>query len=141
MKDIATAQMQALNSLAEEIRIGGRARYEQIRNVFGLLGDKWTILILLVLRSGSLRHASLRRAVDMMAPERISQRILTLKLRTFERQDIVVRRVSSDVPPHVDYYLTPKGIDLADQVRGMIDWLKEHSESHASSSSDAISHL
>lgn len=123
-EDISQAQAAALDLLANEISKGGKYRYDQIRNVFGLLGDKWSILILLVLLTGRMRHATLGRTLNRIAPQdNISQRILTLKLRKFEQQKLVERQVSDDVPARVDYGLTDAGRELTVLVRSLIDWL------------------
>lgn len=122
--DIPRFQAAALDLLAHEIGKGGKRGYEQVRNVFGLLGDKWAILILIVLLTGRMRHATLRRTLNRLAPQdNISQRILTLKLRKFEQQKLVHRQLSDDVPVKVDYGLTDAGRDLTVMVRTMIDWL------------------
>ncbi|WP_372731406.1 winged helix-turn-helix transcriptional regulator [Novosphingobium sp.] len=117
-------QRAALRRLAEEIREGGPALHDHVRAVFGLLGDKWAILILLVLQAGPLRHAELRRALDaMFLRERISQRILTLKLRALERLHMIERHVTEAALPRVDYALTPVGVQMTLRVRGIIDWI------------------
>jgi DNA-binding HxlR family transcriptional regulator len=92
-----------------------------------LLGDSWSSLILFVLACGRVRHSALRRVVNAISHHRpISQRMLTLKLRAFERLSLLERRVSADVPPKVDYTLTEKGYELAVQARGLINWIQEH---------------
>lgn len=117
-------QQAALERLAREIREGGPALHDHVRAVFGLLGDKWAILILLVLLTGPLRHAELRRALDaMFQRERISQRILTLKLRALERLRMIERHVTEAALPRVDYALTPAGVEMTRRVRGIIDWI------------------
>jgi len=87
-----------------------------VREVFSLLGDKWSKLILLVLATGTYGHARLRRTLEILADEsEISQRILTLKLRSLERDGLILRYVSSDVPPRVDYSLSDIGGQLSRQ--------------------------
>lgn len=119
-------QAAALADLGRQISEGGRDRYESLRGIFGLLGDKWAILILLVLAAGEMRHAALRRAVDaVLGFEKISQRILTLKLRAFEQRGLVVRSVSDDVPPRVGYRLTEEGKLLSQHVWRIIDAFRQ----------------
>ena len=92
--------------------------------IFGLLGDRWTTLILLVLGMGTWRHAELRRVLGRLgAEEKISQRVLTLKLRTLEREGLVMRRVVDSVPPKVSYALTPLGADLRQEAERLIGWV------------------
>jgi DNA-binding HxlR family transcriptional regulator len=94
-----------------------------------LLGDRWTTLILLVLGTGTWRHADLKRVLARLSAEQaISQRVLTLKLRTLERDGMVRRTVSADVPPRVSYALTPLGEGLLAEARRLIGWIEERSE-------------
>lgn len=102
----------------------GVRRDEPVRMIFGLLGDRWTTLILLVLGMGTWRHAELRRVLGRLgAEEKISQRVLTLKLRTLEREGLVERQVTESVPPKVSYALTPMGADLRAEAERLIGWV------------------
>lgn len=113
-----------LADLAAEMALHGKDRDDPAREVMGLLGDRWSTLILLVLGTGTFRHAELRRTLAQLSAEQaISQRVLTLKLRTLERDGFVARAVTADVPPKVSYALTPLGTDLHAQARGLIDWI------------------
>ncbi|MBA4354588.1 MAG: transcriptional regulator [Novosphingobium sp.] len=104
--------------------VHGKDRDDPAREVMGLLGDRWSTLILLVLATGQWRHADLRRTLAQLSAEQaISQRVLTLKLRTLERDGFVVRAISDDVPPKVAYSLTALGHDLHAQARHLIDWI------------------
>ena len=125
-KTMPADQAAALADLARQISEGGRDRYESLRSIFGLRGDKWSILILLVLATGEMRHAALRRAVDsVLGFETISQRILTLKLRAFEQHGLIVRLASDDVPPKVGYRLTEKGKVLSQHVWRTIEAFRQ----------------
>jgi DNA-binding HxlR family transcriptional regulator len=111
-------------ALATEMTAHGVARDAPVRNVMGALGDRWTTLILLVLTTGPCRHAALRKVLSELSSEgKISQRVLTLKLRALERDGFVERSVSTDVPPRVSYALTPLGGALVLQARQVIDWV------------------
>jgi DNA-binding HxlR family transcriptional regulator len=102
----------------------GVQRDEPVRMIFGLLGDRWSTLILLVLGMGTWRHAELRRVLGRLgAEEKISQRVLTLKLRTLEREGLVVRQVVDSVPPKVSYALTAMGADLRQEAERLIGWV------------------
>ncbi len=117
-------EQRELADLAAEMALHGKDRDDPAREVMGLLGDRWSTLILLVLGTGTFRHAELRRTLAQLSAEQaISQRVLTLKLRTLERDGFVVRAVTADVPPRVSYALTPLGTDLHTQARGLIDWI------------------
>lgn len=117
-----TDQAAALSRLAARISDGRRNRYEFLRELFAMLGDKWAVLVLLVLETGDLRHAELRRALDKTLEfERISQRILTMRLRSFEEAGILERDVTHDVPPKVTYRLTGRGRALASHAWQIIE--------------------
>jgi DNA-binding HxlR family transcriptional regulator len=124
---VTPRQLQALKTMGREIAYGGEERLAMVQRILGLLGDRWGALILLVLATGTLRHAGLRRTLHAISPERlISQRMLTLKLRDFERHDLVKRRLVPEARPIVDYTLTHKGQELAQQVRALIDWIDKY---------------
>ena len=108
----------------------GNRREDPVRSVFARLGDRWSILLLQLLRVASFRHATLRRLASAVVPsgeKPISQRMLTLRLRTLERDGIIRRRATTHVPPQVQYSLTPIGRDLAQQAHALAMWVCEHS--------------
>ncbi len=113
-----------VTALARQMDEHGVRRDEPVRMIFGLLGDRWTTLILLVLGMGTWRHAELRRVLGRLGvEEKISQRVLTLKLRTLEREGLVVRRVTESIPPKVSYALTPIGVELRAEAERLIAWV------------------
>lgn len=123
--DFDAGRRAGLNALAGEMAVHGAARDAPIRTLFGLLGDRWSMLILLLLGIGPFRHAELRRLLDRLSAEgRISQRVLTLKLRLLERNGLVARSVSGDVPPRVGYALTDLGGELVGEARGLLGWVQ-----------------
>ncbi len=115
-----------ITALADEMRRNGGGRDDPVRSVMGLLGDRWSALLLLVLATGEWRHAGLRRITAQLSAEQaISQRVLTQKLRALEREGFVARRTTADVPPKVSYSLTPLGEELIAEVRRQIGWIAE----------------
>ena len=87
-----------------------------------LFKDKWTILVLGSLgHAGSLRYNELQRQVIG-----ISQRMLTLTLKTLEQNGLVTRTVFASVPPRVDYALTPMGRSLGPPLKALLEWSLEH---------------
>ena len=88
-----------------------------ISDVLARVGDKWSVLVVSRLGSGSMRFNELRRSIGG-----ISQRMLTLTLRGLERDGLVTRTVFPTVPPRVDYALTPLGRDLLEPVSALGDW-------------------
>jgi DNA-binding HxlR family transcriptional regulator len=124
--DLPTATVNGLLALASSMEGADSAIDSPIREVFALLGDKWTKLILLILYTGTFRHAVLKRTLEAFANEGddgISQRILTLKLRSLERDGLIIRNISTDVPPKVDYALTDVGRELTERVDNLINWI------------------
>lgn len=92
------------------------------REILSRVADKWTVLVLSVLSGGTTRFNELRRRVDG-----ITQKVLTDTLRDLERLGLVSRKVYAEVPPRVEYSLTPLGVSLV----GLIDDVKLWVESHA----------
>jgi DNA-binding HxlR family transcriptional regulator len=90
-----------------------------------LLRDKWTILCLgaLTKAEGPLRYNAIQRAVGG-----ISQRMLTLTLKTLEENGLVKRTAFPTVPPRVDYELTAVGRTLGKPLKALLDWSLENCE-------------
>jgi len=81
------------------------------------IGDKWSVLIVMMLSGGPLRFSELKRRIDG-----ISQRMLTLTLRGLERDGLVTRTVTPTIPPRVDYELTALGVSLREPVNALGQW-------------------
>jgi DNA-binding HxlR family transcriptional regulator len=111
-------------ALAQEMREHGHLPSDPMREIFGFLGDRWTTLILLVLQMGIWRHAELKRALSRLGSEgKISQRVMTAKLRALERDGLVLRSVSESVPPKVSYALSETGKSLIDEIDRLRAWV------------------
>ncbi|GAA3262495.1 winged helix-turn-helix transcriptional regulator [Nonomuraea helvata] len=95
----------------------------RLRDILDRVGDKWSVLVMDLLGGGPKRYSELQRAI-----EGISQRMLTLTLRSLERDGLVERTVTPTSPPRVDYALTPVGRTLSAQVAGLITWAEQHRE-------------
>jgi DNA-binding HxlR family transcriptional regulator len=91
------------------------------QEVLGRLGDKWVPLVLTALRGGPRRHGELASAV---AGAR--QKVLTQTLRGLERDGLVARSVTPEVPVRVDYALTALGRSLLDVVDVVSQWADQH---------------
>ena len=98
-------------------------RCRVIRETFDRLGDKWSLLLVSILSQGPQRFTTLKYAA-----EGISQRMLTLTLRKLERDGLVERTVYAEVPPRVEYALSPLGQTLVGPTLALADWAVEHSE-------------
>lgn len=89
-----------------------------IRNVVSRFGDKWSLLVLLVIdRSGVIRFNELGR----MIPD-ISTRVLSTTLKTLEADGLIDRKVYAQVPPKVEYSLTETGKSLIPLLMQLTEW-------------------
>jgi DNA-binding HxlR family transcriptional regulator len=93
----------------------------RITGVLSLVGDKWTIQIVMALRERSSRFNELKRSVGA-----ISQQMLTRTLRSLERDGMVERTVLPATPPRVEYALTALGHSLAGPVIELGRWAHTH---------------
>ena len=82
-----------------------------------LLSNKWTILILRDLFTGTKRFGELKKSLNG-----VSQKVLTANLRSLEEKGIIEREVSPEVPPRVEYRLTDLGKTLGPIIKSMHDW-------------------
>jgi DNA-binding HxlR family transcriptional regulator len=86
------------------------------------VGDKWSVHVIHVLSAeGTLRFGELLRRVPG-----ISQRMLTVTLRGLERDGLVQRTMYPEVPPRVEYAVTPLGATLREIVRSLVVWSSAH---------------
>lgn len=88
-----------------------------MREVLDIVGDSWSLLVIINLQGGPRRFNVLRRMV-----EGISQRMLTVTLRSLERDGLVLRTVKPTSPPEVTYALTPIGHSIAVPIGALGDW-------------------
>jgi DNA-binding HxlR family transcriptional regulator len=94
-----------------------------VSGVLARVGDKWSVLIVMLLGDGPKRFNEIKRLVGG-----ISQRMLTLTLRGLERDGLVTRTVFATVPPRVDYELTDLGRSLWTPVEALGLWARTHQE-------------
>lgn len=87
------------------------------RTILDRVADKWSLHVIAQLSGGTKRFTELRREVDG-----ISQRVLTVTLRSLERDGLVTRTVYPVVPPRVEYDLTEFGTGLLPAVTPLIAW-------------------
>ena len=78
-----------------------------VRDVLSRLGDKWTMLVLVTIGD-------------------ISQRMLTVTLRSLETDGLIVRKVYAEVPPRVEYNLTETGCSLMPHIESLVGWALKH---------------
>ena len=89
-----------------------------VETAVGVIGGKWKVLILWQLQEqGTLRFAELQRALDG-----VTQKVLSQQLRDLERDGMITRRVYPEVPPRVEYALSPLGLTLRGPLAALCEW-------------------
>ena len=91
------------------------------RLVLDRIGDKWTVLVVLLLSDGPMRFSQLRTQLGAVAPK-----VLTQTLRRIERDGLVTRQIFAEVPPRVEYTLTELGRSLTEPIAVIGDWAETH---------------
>ena len=97
-----------------------------IRNILARLCDKWSLLVIYTLNKASketVRFKELQREI----PD-ISQKMLTVTLRTLEEDGYVTRTVYPEVPPRVEYALTHRAYSLLPHINALIEWALENKD-------------
>ncbi|WP_269321494.1 winged helix-turn-helix transcriptional regulator [Herbidospora cretacea] len=93
------------------------------RSVLDRIGDKWSLILIGLLDTGSMRFTELLRTTPG-----ISRRMLTLTLRNLERDGIVKRTIYPEIPPRVEYEVTPFGHTLTAPVFGLAQWAADNQD-------------
>lgn len=95
-----------------------------IRNILARISDKWSLLVLYTLnQEPTMRFNALQKSI----PD-ISQKMLTVTLKTLEEDGFVSRKVYAEVPPKVEYSLTDRALSLLPCINTLIVWAKENME-------------
>lgn len=93
-----------------------------VRNVLDRIGDKWSMLVLLILNDADvLRFNEMYRYI-----ESISQKMLSTTLKTLEIDGLVLRKVYPEVPPKVEYKLSERGRSLMPHLKSLVAWADEN---------------
>lgn len=93
-----------------------------VRNVLDRFGDKWSILVLMVLGEvDKMRFNAIHKTIVD-----ISQKMLTVTLRSLEADGLVKRTIYPEVPPRVEYEITERGKSLLTHINNLADWAKEN---------------
>jgi DNA-binding HxlR family transcriptional regulator len=92
-----------------------------VRLVLDRIGDKWSVLVLLSLRDGPRRFTDLRRVIGGVTPK-----VLTQTLRSMAHDGLVTREVFAEVPPRVEYTLTPLGHSLHGPIEAVAAWVEDN---------------
>jgi DNA-binding HxlR family transcriptional regulator len=93
-----------------------------VRNVLGRFSDKWSLLIMATLRrGGKLRYKEIMKGI----PD-ISHKMLTTTLKKLEEDHLITRKAYAEIPPRVEYALTPMGESLMPALQLLIAWAQEN---------------
>lgn len=93
-----------------------------VRDIIARLSDKWSILVIITLyREGTARFSKIQKELDD-----ISQRMLTITLRSLEADGLVSRKAYAEIPPRVEYQLTELGHSLLPPLQSLINWAFEN---------------
>ena len=88
-----------------------------------VIGGCWKLSIIQELLDHTLRYSELRRAVGT-----VTDRVLTRQLRELEADGLVERTVYAEVPPRVEYSLTPRGVELMERVMPLMTWIQVNAD-------------
>lgn len=93
-----------------------------IRDIISRISSKWAMLVLVTLHSnGTMRFNDIQKSIG-----EVSQRMLTVTLRSLEADGLIHRKVHPEVPPRVEYKLSERGESLMPLLQSLIDWALEH---------------
>ena len=94
-----------------------------VGDILGHVGDKWSVLIIVLLRERSWRYSELEREIGT-----VSKKMLTTTLRNLERDGFVSRTVTPTIPPRVDYALTGLGREVMEPLDVLARWALDNKE-------------
>ena len=93
-----------------------------VRNILARFSGKWSMLVLCVLAENeATRFNNISKAIPDISPK-----VLTETLKNLEKDNLIVRKLYAEIPPRVEYSLTPLGHSLMPQLTGLISWAVEH---------------
>ena len=91
------------------------------REVLKHVTSQWGVLVLVALLGGTHRFSDLRRKVAG-----VSEKMLAQTLQSLESDGFLLRTAYPVVPPHVEYSLTPLGIEVGQRVQALANWIEEN---------------
>lgn len=98
--------------------------HEEIRRAFALLSGKWKLEIMWLLHERVYRFGELKKAIPG-----VTQHMLTSQLRELEEDGLVTRIVYAEVPPKVEYKITPKALGLGPAIEALTIWWEKYGDS------------
>ena len=97
-----------------------------VETTLTLISDKWKVLILRDLLTGTKRFGELRKSIGT-----VSQKVLTSQLRQMEESGLLTRKVYAEVPPRVEYTLTELGYSLKPIIDAMWAWGENYKKQYS----------
>lgn len=120
---VLQGEAEPVNEFDERQQLHSDPNMCPVRSILDRIGDKWTMLTLVVLAGGPRRFNELSRLVPS-----ISKRMLTQTLRGLERDALVQRKVFPTKPPSVEYQVTPLGETLYGPLNALLRWAEQSQE-------------
>jgi len=112
----------------EQICRGDAETAGHVRDILDRVGDKWSMLVISLLEHGPRRYGSLANDIPG-----ISQRMLTVTLQRLERDGLVTRTSYPEIPPRVEYALSPLGETLQEPIGALALWAYSHRDEFVAS--------
>lgn len=125
IKKNSIKQKQPTNN-ASELHVGDKSYHSALDITLDIVGSKWKILVLWNLRDGAKRFTELKKLI----PD-ITEKMLSLQLKQLEHDRIIEREVFAEVPPRVQYSLSPEGRTLLPMLRAMVAWGQQKADTAA----------
>ncbi|EAH5676003.1 helix-turn-helix transcriptional regulator [Campylobacter upsaliensis] len=97
-----------------------------VETTLNLIGNKWKFLIIRDLLQETKRFGELKKSIGASKNQSISQNVLTQNLRELEEAKLIKRKVYAEVPPRVEYSLTPLGLSLKPILDSLESWGKSY---------------
>ncbi len=94
-----------------------------VGDILGHVGDKWSVLVIVLLQERSWRYSELEREIGT-----VSKKMLTTTLRNLERDGFLTRTVTPSIPPRVDYALTDLGREVLEPLDILARWALTNNE-------------
>jgi len=120
---VAAERHRHFERIASLLQRFGTARSDPVQSILAHVGNYWSNAILCTLQAGPLRPSALQKLLHALSPDHlISQRMLTLNLRTLEEDGLIEREVRDERNPHVEYRLTRLGCELSEKLFSIVQW-------------------
>ncbi len=109
-----------IDSLADKLRRGDvLAKDCPSRSILQDVTSRWGVLVLFSLLDGTHRFSQLRKKISG-----VSEKMLSQTLQALEADGFVLRTAHPVIPPHVEYQLTESGVEVAQRVEGLVNWIE-----------------